>query len=157
LKGETLDARTDIFSLGVVIYEMLAGQSPFHGEKTGDVVSAILQTDAPILLKRLHEVPSELERIVGKALHKDRGNRYQSVEQLLIDLRDLRKDSGATRPLRWLVVGVLVALAFAAAAGLFWWLIRSPAKPRLGKLSRLANDGYLRPPRALSSAGPMGA
>jgi serine/threonine protein kinase len=145
LNGERLDARTDIFSLGVVIYEMVTGQSPFFEERTAGVVAAILHTDPPPLSQRLPKAPAELERIVAKALRKDRGERYQSVEELLIDLRDLGKESAATRSRRWLVVGSLVALVL-AASGLYWWLSRPPAKPRLLKLSKLAAYGFATDP-----------
>ncbi|MFL6276238.1 MAG: protein kinase domain-containing protein [Blastocatellia bacterium] len=141
LKGERLDARTDIFSLGVVIYEMLTGQTPFHREQMADVVAAILQTDAPPLTRRQLDATTEMERIVAKALRKERGERYQSVQELLLDLRGLGKESAVARPRRQRVVWALGVLALAMASALFWWLTRPPAKPRLSRLSKLAAYG----------------
>jgi Tol biopolymer transport system component len=91
-RGLPVDARTDIFSLGVVIYEMLAGRNPFQGATPSDVIAAILKTEPPLLSHCLPDVPRELEHLVGKALRKDREARYQGIKDLLIDLKDLKQD-----------------------------------------------------------------
>src|SRR2546426_1040503 len=91
-RGLAVDAKTDIWSLGVMIYEMAAGRQPFEGETASDVMSLILQKEPPPLAYSWPEVPAELERIVRKALHKDREERYQTIKDLLIDLRNLRKE-----------------------------------------------------------------
>ena len=91
-RGFQVDARTDIFSLGVLIYEMVAGRLPFAGSNTIDILAAILSDKGPSPLARYrHEAPAELERIVEKALAKEREERYQSAKDLLIDLRQLKK------------------------------------------------------------------
>jgi serine/threonine protein kinase/Flp pilus assembly protein TadD len=91
-RGKAVDARSDIFSFGLVLYEMLTGKRAFEGENAIDLISAILQKE-PVPLRRLiPEVPHELERIVGKALRKDCEERYQTAKDLLIDLKDARQE-----------------------------------------------------------------
>src|SRR2546429_2780906 len=82
-RGLPVDARTDIFSLGVVIYEMLAARNPLQGATPSDVIAAILKTEPPLLSHCLPDVPRELEHLVGKALRKDREERYQEIKDLL--------------------------------------------------------------------------
>ncbi len=90
-RGQELDARTDIFSLAVVLYEMIAGKAPFGGATPSDVISSILIKTAPPLSRYAPEAPAELERIVTKALEKDREERYQTVKDLQIDLKRFRQ------------------------------------------------------------------
>ena len=90
-RGMPVDARTDIFSLGVVLYEVVAGRLPFEGATSGEVMAAILSEKKPQPLARYsREVPAELERIVSKALRKNRDERYQTIKDLLVDLKDLK-------------------------------------------------------------------
>ncbi|HZE69159.1 MAG TPA: protein kinase [Pyrinomonadaceae bacterium] len=91
-RGQTVDARSDVFNLGAVIYEMIAGQKPFDGETPSDVLAAILKNEPPQLSHFTPEAPAELVRIVTKALRKDREQRYQVVKDLLIDLKSLKED-----------------------------------------------------------------
>jgi len=90
-RGRKVDARTDIFSLGVVIYEMIAGRAPFEGETASHVIVSILEKEPAPLTRSAPDAPSELERIVTKALAKDRDERYQTVKDLLIDLKRLKQ------------------------------------------------------------------
>ncbi|MGI8640801.1 MAG: protein kinase domain-containing protein [Pyrinomonadaceae bacterium] len=90
-RGKDTDARTDIFSLGAVLYEMLANRLPFAGETISDVIAAILKSE-PVPPTRFNsEISAELERIVLKSLAKDREERYQTAKDLLVDLRRLKK------------------------------------------------------------------
>ena len=90
-RGLEVDARTDIFSFGVLIYEMIAGRLPFEGSNTNEILASILSDKEPSPLARYaREVPAELERIVSKALRKDREQRYQTARDLLIDLHSLK-------------------------------------------------------------------
>lgn len=91
-RGQGVDARTDIFSFGVVLYEMLAGRLPFAGETMSDVIASILKTEPVPLSLVSEDIPKELERIVGRALRKNADERYQHSKDLLIDLRDLKHE-----------------------------------------------------------------
>ena len=90
VRCEPLDGRSDIFSFGVVLYEMISGQQPFANKSSAATASAILTLEPAPLARFSKEVPAELERIVGKALHKDPNERYQTAKDFLIDLRHLR-------------------------------------------------------------------
>jgi eukaryotic-like serine/threonine-protein kinase len=91
VRGLDLDARTDIWSLGVVLYEVLAGCAPFTGETSSHVAVSILEKEPAPITRYAPQSPAELQRIVRKALAKDRNERYQTVRDLLIDLKNLRR------------------------------------------------------------------
>ena len=90
-RGQKVDVRTDIFSFGIVLYEMIAGHAPFEGKSTGDMLVAILDRDPPPLARYAPNAPDELEWVVTKALAKDREDRYQSAKSLLNDLKRVQK------------------------------------------------------------------
>ena len=93
IRNEPLDGRSDVFSLGVLLHELVTGTRPFGGSRSPDTIAAIL-TKEPAPFGQLKGGPSpELERIVRKCLEKDRELRYQSARELLADLRRLRRDS----------------------------------------------------------------
>ena len=150
IQGGEVDARNDIFSFGVVLYEMLTGHLPFRGEHEAAMMYSILNEEPASLQIYLPDAPSELLHTVNRALEKDPEERYQTVRDMLIDLRRLKKDSSRVlrqpqdstpmpgtavpvppaegklgwRKRMWVGVVALVALCFIA---LLLWILRTPA------------------------------
>jgi serine/threonine protein kinase len=137
-RGKPVDSRSDLFAFGTTLYEMATGRSPFKGRTTTDTLSAIIRDEAIPASQINAEVPPEMERIVGKCLQKEPGQRYQHTDELVVDLRHLKRttDSGVQRiqtpsgPIstqrvpqhRRLRVAVLTGVAaILIAAGIAWW------------------------------------
>ena len=157
VRGEQLDGRSDLFSFGVVLYQMVTGTLPFRGDTPGVITDAILNR-APIAPVRINpEVPTRLEEVISKALEKDRKLRYQSAAEMRTDLQRLRRDSDVSRTiataqtapkpagksprLRWLIVASATILVMALAVG--GWLIFSHKTHALRGLAQVPRQKQL--------------
>jgi eukaryotic-like serine/threonine-protein kinase len=167
-RGQPTDARTDVWAVGAVLYELVTGHPPFDGRTTSDIVANVLHVEPPPLERFAHDCPPELQRIVSKCLRKDRGHRYQTMRDVALDLEALgdtlrggstwpsvpggepatrqsepapgpSSPSTSTHPSRrWL--GVAGVLVALAVGGIAWWMgrARSTETTRPGGTRQLA-------------------
>ena len=141
VRAKELDARTDLFSFGAVLYEMATGTLPFRGESTGVIFDSILNR-APVPAVRLnHDVPPKLEDIINKCLEKDRNLRYEHASEVRKDLQRVKRDTESSRSLvaippeapshprkrSKVIVGTVLALVLIAVGGYLYF--RHPRRP----------------------------
>lgn len=133
IRGKDIDARSDLFSFGVVLYEMVTGRLPFSGDTSGEIVEAIFtkQPVAPVTLNQ--NVPATLEEIIRRALHKDRNLRYPSAAELRTDLQQLKRDSSSSITIKserkWIRAASILVLVAIVAALWFFRDTKSSAPP----------------------------
>ena len=157
-EAKKIDARSDIFSYGAVLYEMLTGRRAFHGDSRISTISAILR-DEP---KPVEHLPAEVDRILRRCLRKDLGRRFHSMIDVKVELEEVREDSdsgklAAQAPARrverrWMLPAVAGLAVLGALAGVAWILSR-PKPPTELRLRPLTADSGLTTTPALSPDG----
>jgi serine/threonine protein kinase/Tol biopolymer transport system component len=166
VKGKDLDTRTDLFSFGAVLYQMATGQLPFRGESAGVIFKAILDGTPTSAVRLNPDLPVELERIINKALEKDKNLRYQSAADIRTDLQRLKRDSNSNPSaaiVTWTAsqasasgtkstveIGwsrrragaiALAALAFLVVILGYWWSRTAPPPLKVDSYAALTQDG----------------
>jgi serine/threonine protein kinase/tetratricopeptide (TPR) repeat protein len=168
IRGQELDRRTDLFSFGVVLYEMVTGTLPFRGDTSGAIFDSILH-NIPVDPVRLNpDIPAKLENIISKALDKDKETRYQSAAELKADLKRMKRDSDSQRlqipstptrePLRskshkkaWIPLAAVVAIAILAAIGVRTFL-SAGSSSRDGQVAKTPETMAVLPFREISAS-----
>jgi eukaryotic-like serine/threonine-protein kinase len=153
--GRDVDHRSDLFSLGVVIYEMATGRLPFSGSSPSEILDRILHSQPEAIARFNYDVPAELERIVRKCLEKERERRYQSARELLVDLNNLKRERdsaqrnsvsagkpvGRIKGSRWGVVLGLI-LVVITVVSLTYFGLQSPRQLKAPRVTPITSDGY---------------
>src|SRR5580700_1259145 len=151
-QAKQVDGRSDIFSFGVVLYEMASGRRPFQGDNQMSTLAAILEKEPASLAARDFRIPRELERVVMRCLRKDPERRFQHMADLRVALEELKEESDSGKLLaptspparpqrRWpLIAGALLIIVAASAAAWFSWSSK-PAKTTQRQITRLTSTG----------------
>lgn len=134
--GKSTDARSDIFSLGIVLYQMTTGTLPFSGQTPSETMNRIINAAPEAIARFNYNVPPDLERIIRRCLEKDPDRRYQSARDLLIDLKNLKRDTDSagysqavatSKKPRSFKTTAIALIAIVAALGFYFWMMRRPA------------------------------
>ncbi|HEY1203063.1 MAG: protein kinase [Bryobacteraceae bacterium] len=135
-EGKPVDARSDIFSFGALLYEMVTGRRPFERGSNLSTLTAIVNEEPKPVRELRPDVPAELEQIIARCLRKDPARRFQHIDDVKVELEDLRQETGAPAPpekaprrRRWLWLGAAIAAVLALA--LVWWWREPPAAGEL--------------------------
>ena len=158
-EGRPVDSRSDTFSFGVMLYEMITGQRPFRGDTSISILSGILRDDPAPPRQLVSDLPAEVERVILRCLRKDPGRRFQHMEDLKVALEELREDTisgilrgvqapaprAKSRPWRWMAVAAAV---LAAAAGALWFGTsrKSTSAPPLSAVPLTSYAGHVMDP-----------
>ncbi|MBI3693623.1 MAG: serine/threonine-protein kinase [Acidobacteria bacterium] len=164
-EGKKVDARTDIFSFGSLLYEMVTGRRAFHGDSKMSTLTALLRDEPKPPGETGEPVPRDLEKILARCLRKDPARRFQTMADLKVALEELKEESDSGRlattapppPARrslWLYAGLAAVLVF-AIAGALWWQRRNAAGPRQFTLRQLTQDSGATTDPALSPDGKL--
>jgi len=167
-RGLEVDSRSDIFSLAVVLYEMVAERAPFEGQTTREMIASILKDDPPTLTQSSPQVPTELQRVVSKALRKAKEERYQTIRDLLADLKGLKeKLELESRPIQtpWsaeyiisamkrhrAAAAAILAALFISVAALVWMTYKFIRQPKSA-----ASSQNIKPTRVTTTGKAQGA